>query len=177
MDVTNLAIQATTGNRDAFISLVKHFEESLYRMANSILGKDEDVADALQETILKAYQSIHALREPKFFKTWIFRILINQCNTILAGRSRTVVYSEAQEPSSPSKDYDNVDLREAVDRLDEQQRIVILLHYFEDLPVRQIASVLNISESAVKMRLSRARDTLMQNFKTLDEGKMNYGTI
>ncbi|WP_308647084.1 RNA polymerase sigma factor [Paenibacillus oleatilyticus] len=96
---------------------------------------------------------------------------------MLAGRSRTVVYSEAQEPSSPSKDYDNVDLREAVDRLDEQQRIVILLHYFEDLPVRQIASVLNISESAVKMRLSRARDTLMQNFKTPDEGKMNYGTI
>ncbi|MCP1307418.1 hypothetical protein NI000_09170 [Paenibacillus tyrfis] len=54
-------------------------------MAKSILDKDENAADALQETILKAYQSIHALREPKFFKTWIFRILINQCNTILAG--------------------------------------------------------------------------------------------
>lgn len=146
-------------------------------MAKSIVGKDEDVADALQETILKAYKSIHSLREPKFFKTWIFRILINECNTILSSRSRTVVCSELLASSSHSDDYDKVDLREAVDRLDEKQRIVVILHYFEDLPLRQVASVLDISESAVKMRLSRARDTLLKNFKIFREGKMNYGSV
>ncbi|MGU3473708.1 sigma-70 family RNA polymerase sigma factor [Paenibacillus sp. D51F] len=177
MELTQLAVQATAGDRNAFISLVKHLENSLHHMAKSIVGKDEDVADALQETILKAYKSIHSLREPKFFKTWILRILINECNTILSGRSRTAVCSELLASSSNSDDYDKVDLREAVDRLDEKQRIVVILHYFEDLPLRQVASVLDISESAVKMRLSRARGTLLKNFKIFREGKMNYGSV
>ncbi|USB33118.1 sigma-70 family RNA polymerase sigma factor [Paenibacillus sp. YPG26] len=177
MDPTLLVVQAITGDRNAFIELIRQLENSLHYMAKSIVGKDEDVADALQETILKAYKSIHTLREPKFFKTWIFRILINECHTLLAGRSRTVVYAEVPVSSSPSAEYDNVDLREAVDRLDEQQRIVVILHYFEDLPTRQVAGILNISESAVKMRLSRARETLLKYFKILREGKMNYGPI
>ena len=177
MEVSQLAIQAAAGNRDAFISLIQQLENSLHYMAKSIVGKDEDVADALQETIMKAYRSLHTLREPKFFKTWIFRILINECHAILAGRSRSVAYSEVPESPSVPDDYERVDLREAVDRLDEPQRIVVILHYFEDLPTRQIASTLDISESAVKMRLSRARDTLQKQLRILREGEMNYGSI
>lgn len=177
MELTTLAVQAKAGDREAFISLVKQLENSLYRMAKSMVGKDEDVADALQETILKAYKSIQSLREPKFVKTWMFRILMNECNSLLAGRSRTVAFSEVPESSSPSNEYDKVDLREAVERLEEKMRIVVILHYFEDLPLRQIATVLEISESAVKMRLSRARDTLLKHFKINPEGTMNYGSI
>lgn len=177
MNPAKLAAQAADGDREAFIRLIRELESSLHHMAKSIVGKDEDVADALQETILKAYKSIHTLREPKFFKTWIFRILINECNTILAGRSRSVAYAEVPVSASLSQDYDNVDLREAVDRLDEQQRLVVILHYFEDLPLRQIADTLDISESAVKMRLSRARETLLKSFTILRERKMNYESI
>ncbi|MEC0244301.1 sigma-70 family RNA polymerase sigma factor [Paenibacillus chitinolyticus] len=177
MELTKFAVEAIAGDREAFVSLVRHSEDSLHHMAKSILGKDEDVADALQETVLKAYKAIPSLREPKFFKTWMFRILINECHTILANRSRAVAYSEVPAASSFSDDYDKVDMREAVDRLDENQRIVVILHYFEDLPLRQVANALNISESAVKMRLSRARDTLLKHFKILREGKMNYGSI
>ncbi|UQZ36754.1 RNA polymerase [Paenibacillus sp. PK3_47] len=177
MDLAQLAVQAKAGDREAFISLVKQFENSLHYMAKSMLGKDEDVADALQETILKAYKSMHSLREPQFIKTWIFRILINECNSILSGRSRALVYAEVPESASPSDEYDKVDLREAVDRLEEKMKVVVILHYFEDLPLRQIASVLEISESAVKMRLSRARETLLKHFKINQEGKMNYGSV
>lgn len=175
LDLANLTVQAKAGDREAFISLVKQLENSLYYMAKSMLGKEEDVADALQETILKAYKSIHSLREPQFVKTWMFRILMNECNSILSRRSRTVVYAEVPESASYSGEYDKVDLREAVERLEEKMRIVVILHYFEDLPLRQIASVLEISESAVKMRLARAREALLKVFTINQEGTINYG--
>lgn len=91
----------------------------MHYMAKSILYKDEDVADALQETILKAYKALPSLREPKFFKTWMFRILINECHNIIAHRSGAVVYAELPPIATRPDDYEKVDLREAVDRLDE----------------------------------------------------------
>lgn len=177
MELAKLVIHAKKGDRDAFIRLVKHVENPLHNTAKSILKKDEDVADALQETILLAYKSLHNLREPSFFKTWIFRILINECKKILANRSRNVSMADIPAALSFSHEYEDVDLKEAVDRLEEQQRIVVVLYYFEDMPVRQVAETLEISESAVKMRLNRARNTLLDKLKPFGEGKINYGSI
>jgi RNA polymerase sigma factor, sigma-70 family len=177
MDNAKLAAKASAGDADAFLDLVKRLENSLHYMAKSLLGKDEDVADTLQETILKAFRSVRSLREPKYFKTWIFRILINECNNLLAERSRADAYAEIPSAADSADDYEKVDLREAVDRLDEPQRIAVILHYFEDLPLRQVALALDISESAVKMRLLRARDTLSRTLSTLREGKMSYGNL
>lgn len=177
MEITKLAAKAAAGDSEAFIKLIRQLESSLHYMAKSILHKDEDVADALQETILKAYKAVPALREPKYFKTWIFRILINECHNLIAQRSGSIAYAGIPPVSSYSGDYEKVDLREAVDRLDESQRIAVILHYFEDLPLRQVARVLDISESAVKMRLSRARDALQRTLPNINEGKMNYGSI
>ncbi|MNW63393.1 RNA polymerase sigma factor SigV [compost metagenome] len=136
------------------------------------------MADAIQETILNAYKSVHTLREPRYFKTWLFRILINECNTILSRRSLSTAYaevpSEKREHSSP---YDEVDMREAVDRLEESKRIVVVLHYFEDLSLRQVADALNISESAVKMRLTRARQELYQKFKNSREVNLHVKPV
>ncbi|MDN4605124.1 sigma-70 family RNA polymerase sigma factor [Paenibacillus sp. F6_3S_P_1C] len=173
MDSTDLINQARQGDRDAFIKLIREIENSLYNTAKSMLRKEEDVADAIQETILKAYKSMHTLREPQYFRTWMFRILINECNTMLARRSLSNSYAEVpaqqKEYSSP---YDEVDMREAVDRLEESKRIVIVLHYFEDLSLRQVADALGISESAVKMRLTRARQELYHTFKNFREVKL-----
>nr|WP_285860484.1 sigma-70 family RNA polymerase sigma factor [Brevibacillus sp. MER 51] len=168
---------AKQGDREAFIAVVKQVESSLYHTAKSILKKEEDIADALQETILKAYKSLHSLREPQFFKTWMFRILINECNKIVANRSRNVLVDEFPTHLSLSPKDEHIDLRDAVERLDEQQRLVIVLHYFEDMPLRQVAEVLEISESAAKMRLSRARNNLMEKLTTFREGKIQYGSI
>ncbi|MUT64912.1 sigma-70 family RNA polymerase sigma factor [Paenibacillus sp. NEAU-GSW1] len=177
MDFTELAAKAAAGDADAFINLIKRLENSLHFMAKSILTKDEDVADALQETILKAFRSVSSLREPKYFKTWIFRILINECHNIISQQSGSIAYAEVPQATSYSGDYEKVDLREAVNRLDEPQRLAVILHYFEDLPLRQVARVLDISESAVKMRLSRARDALQRTLPSMYEGKMTYGRV
>lgn len=177
MDPTDLVNQAIQGDRDAFIRLIREIENSLYNTAKSMLRKEEDVADAIQETILKAYKSMHTLREPQYFKTWMFRILINECNTMLSRRSLSTSYAEVPAKLEVSSPYDEVDMREAVDRLEESKRIVIVLHYFEDLTLRQVADTLNISESAVKMRLSRARQELYQKFKNFREVKLHVKPI
>ncbi|MDR6726475.1 RNA polymerase sigma-70 factor (ECF subfamily) [Paenibacillus amylolyticus] len=178
MDSTDLVHQAIAGDRDAFISLIREIENSLYNTAKSMLRKEEDVADAIQETILKAYKSMHTLREAQYFRTWMFRILINECNTMLSRRSLSTSYAEVPEAHQRrSSPYDEVDMREAVDRLEESKRMVIVLHYFEDLTLRQVADALNISESAVKMRLSRARQELYQKFKNFREVNIHVKPI
>jgi len=177
MDPTDLVNQAIQGDRDAFIRLIREIENSLYNTAKSMLRKEEDVADAIQETILKAYKSMHTLREPQYFKTWMFRILINECNSMLSRRSLSTSYAEVPAKQEQLSPYDEVDMREAVDRLEESKRIVIVLHYFEDLTLRQVADTLNISESAVKMRLSRARQELYQKFKNFREVKLHVEPI
>ncbi|MCL6663964.1 RNA polymerase sigma factor [Paenibacillus polymyxa] len=178
MGSTDLVNQAIQGDREAFIRLIRDIENSLYNTAKSMLRKEEDVADAIQETILNAYKSLHTLREPRYFKTWLFRILLNECNTMLSRRSLSTAYaevpSEKREHSSP---YDEVDMREAVDRLEESKRIVVVLHYFEDLSLRQVADALNISESAVKMRLTRARQELYQKFKNFREVNLHVKPV
>ncbi|MEK4075648.1 sigma-70 family RNA polymerase sigma factor [Paenibacillus sp. FSL M7-0656] len=178
MGSTDLVNQAIQGDREAFIRLIRDIENSLYNTAKSMLRKEEDVADAIQETILNAYKSVHTLREARYFKTWLFRILINECNTMLSRRSLSTAYaevpSEKREHSSP---YDEVDMREAVDHLEESKRIVVVLHYFEDLSLRQVADALNISESAVKMRLTRARQELYQKFKNFREVNLHVKPV
>lgn len=157
---------AQQGDRRAFVNLMKHVEGPLHQTARAMVRKDEDIADALQETILKAYRSLHALREPAFFKTWIFRILINECNNILKKRTRSLAMAELPESAAGSDEFGNVDLRLAVDRLEDQLRIVIVLFYFQDMPLRQVADTLSISEGAVKTRLYRARKTLMETLES-----------
>ncbi|OWA37553.1 RNA polymerase [Saccharibacillus sp. O16] len=170
-------IRARDGDRDAFVELMRQTEQALHHMAWSMLRKEEDVADAMQETVFKAYRSIASLREAQFFRTWIFRILINECNTLLRNRGKAVVMADFPITAAAGNDYDQVDLRDAVDRLEHKQRTVIVLHYFEDLSISQIAQTLEVTESAVKTRLMRGRAALMKKFQTTPKGKMNYESI
>ncbi|WP_072334347.1 MULTISPECIES: sigma-70 family RNA polymerase sigma factor [unclassified Paenibacillus] len=151
---------ARQGDREAFIRLIHELENGLYGVARSMVTRDEDCADAIQETILKAYHAIPGLKEPQYFKTWLFRILINECNSILKKRKRSIpsdTLGAGMAVAGASSDYDRVDLRTVVDRLEEGLRVVVTLHYFEDMPLRQISEVLGTPEGTVKSRLHRAR--------------------
>lgn len=161
IDLETEVKRAQEGNKDAFIALIKKIELRMYNIARSIVKKDEDCADAMQETILKAYKSLPTLKNPAFFNTWVCRILINECNTLLRKKSRIIAMAEPPEPVyTPKSPDDRMDLRDAVYRLEEAQRTIIILHYFQDLPIREIAEMLELSEGTVKTRLYRARMTL-----------------
>ncbi|GIP23392.1 RNA polymerase sigma factor [Paenibacillus sp. J22TS3] len=177
MDITKEIKLAQQGDRDAFIGLFRQIESGLYGTARAMVKKEEDIADALQETIMKAYKSLDTLREPEFFQTWVYRILINECSNILKKRSRSVIMDKLPEATAAPHASDSVEMRMLVDKLEEQLRIVIVLYYFQDMPLKQVAVTLQITEGAVKTRLYRARKLLMEELTCSEEGSMKYESL
>ena len=88
---------AKKGDKEAFKRIIEENKKYLFNIAISILGNEEDAGDAIGETIIKAYESIKNLREPKFFKTWITRILINESKKILISRGKVVSIEEQKQ--------------------------------------------------------------------------------
>ncbi len=82
--------RAKAGDKEAFCTLIRLNKVAVYRVAKSILNKEEDVEDAVSEAILKAYKNIHTLKDEAFFKTWLIRIVINESNNIYKKRAREI---------------------------------------------------------------------------------------
>lgn len=151
-------LHARDGDQDAFIRLIQTYETSLYRVAKGILKEDSICADAIQEAILKSYKSISKLKNPKYFKTWITRILINECNDILKKKHKDLSHENIESLQDMEADVkENCDLTEAISELDEKHRAVVTLFYYEEFSIKEISQILKISEGTVKSRLNRAR--------------------
>ncbi|MEC0368486.1 RNA polymerase sigma factor [Paenibacillus chibensis] len=174
MDLQSDVKKAQQGDRKAFVAAMRQVEEDMYGMARSILRSHEDCADAIQEAMLIAYKSLPSLRETAFFKTWLFRILINECNRILKKHARTLPIDSSIAEPSVNGGYDKIELREAVEHLDESMRTVISLHYFRDMPIKEISSLLELSEGAVKTRLHRARKALIEALQYKGDRKVEF---
>ena len=143
-------------------ALIIDSERHMYVTARSILSEDEDCADAIQETIVKAFSKINSLKQDAYAKTWLIRILINECYNVLRQKSRQIPMDMETEMAgkvaAESQDYS--DLYRAVSRLQDELKLPVVLYYGEDFSVREIAQVLEISEGAVQKRLARARQKL-----------------
>ncbi len=137
-------------------------QHQMYATAKSILKDDHDCADAIQETIVKAFSKLDTLRKDRFVKTWLMRILMNECYNICRKSEKILPIDQYMEqietPQKESQSYG--ELYEAVQELREELRIPIVLYYVEDFSCREIAEILNISEGAVQKRLARAREKL-----------------
>ena len=140
-------------------------------MAWAYLGNDEDVADAISETVLMCYEKIETLKKDAYFKTWMIRILINQCKDILKHRSRIQSKAEMQESAFEDSGYIDCEWKEVLSCLDEKYRIILLLYYTREMDTREIAELLDISRNTVTTRLFRGRELLKRE---LEGGKI-YG--
>lgn len=151
-----LVIQAQSGDKQAFIDLMETNKLSMTRAAMAILHNDEDVADAVAETVLDAFSKLCTLRQPKYFKTWLIRILIcNSCD-ILRQHQRTAPLDQLAPGWEP--DDRVLDIRDSLAALPEDDRLVLTLHYMDGFKVREIAKATGMKESTVKSRLKRGRD-------------------
>ncbi len=147
-------------DKTQFTEEVLAAEKSMYYVAKSILGNDEDCADALQNAILSAYSNLQSLKEEKYFKTWLTRILINECYSMVKKRHPAITYEEymEEEQAGESSEYSEVYLE--IQSLEEKYRVPFVLHYVEGFTLREIAGMLKSTEAGVKMRLLRARAIL-----------------
>lgn len=144
---------------EEFARRVEALKPVMYRVCRAQLREPHDREDAAQEAILRAWEKQEGLREAKYFETWFIRILINTCHNIQRRNRRTVAMDTPPERERKS---DNRDLDLALMALDEKQRICVLLHYIEGYGVREVALMLGIGESAVKVRLMRGRNKLKE---------------
>ena len=144
---------------DEFARRVEALRPVIYRVCRAQLSSSHDREDAAQEAVLRAWEKRNGLREPRFFETWFVRILINACHDIQR-RSRRTVTMDAPPERAPEPE--NRDLALALTALEEKQRMCVLLHYIEGYSVREVARILGIGESAVKLRLMRGRRKLRE---------------
>lgn len=168
-----LVRKAQRGDKNAFMDLIEKNQLALYRAAKAILHREEDVEDAVQETICKAFYKLSDLRQPQYFKTWLTRILINCCYDLLRQQRGLVPLEVMPEEESPAEDREtSLDVRRVLDELGENDRLVLTLYYLNDLPVRDIAGMLQISEGAVKQRLSHGRKKFREAYEERETGKV-----
>ena len=145
-------------DRQFFIASAQAMERSMYCIARSYLRCEADCEDALQNALLRAWEKRNTLREERYFRTWLTRILINSCKKTLRRQKREAPTADFPEAAAPQGS-DPV-LWEALRALDEKYRVTVILHYRDGYGIREIASILRIPESTVKTRLSRARQQL-----------------
>lgn len=155
MDI--LIQKAKRQDKDAFAELMRINAKSMYKVAKAILKCDEDIADAMQETALTCWEKIGTLKKNDYFKTWLIRILINKCNAIYRQKMRFVPNENLPETVTVEDEFSNVEWMELLKFLEEKYRTVIILYYVEGFKVKEIARMLEVSESAVKGRMVTAR--------------------
>jgi len=156
---------AKKGNHEAFVSLIHTHKVKLYRIAKAMLHDEVDIEDAMQTTILKAYENIKKLKNEEFFQTWLIRILINHCNEIIRSYKKVIAMEESDYQMISFDDYEDLDLHNAIQSLNEELRAVTVLYYYEDMNQENIATLLEIPKGTVKSRLSRAREQLQEQLK------------
>ena len=145
-------------DRQFFIASAQAMERSMYCIARSYLRCEADCEDALQNALLRAWEKRSTLREERYFRTWLTRILINSCKETLRRQRRESPSADFPEAAAPQGG--DPALWESLRALDEKYRIIVVLHYRDGYSVREIASILRVPESTVKTRLFRARQQL-----------------
>lgn len=154
-------------DKEQFTTAVLAAEPTLYRVAKTMLRSEYDCADAAQQAILRAWEQLDTLRSPRFFKTWLVRILINECTTLLRRQQRITSYDATVEENAiptPAA-VDHSELYDAIIALEEKLRLPVVLYYWEGFKVREIATMLGVPEGTVKTRLRTAREHLRKDLK------------
>lgn len=163
--------KAIKGDKRSIEILINQHKEYLYKMAFLYLKDEHEAIEICQETVYKAIMNLHKLKNPQYFKTWITRILINNIKDSQRIKNRFVDNMnniELIDDITYEKLEDKIDLYNAIDILEEKYKTPIILQYFHDMEIKEIACILDCNENTVKTNLRRGRERL---YKILKEGR------
>lgn len=152
-----LISSAINGDKYAFAELIRSHTQFMTKIAYTILQSEEDVADAISETVLVVFQKLSTLKNPGCFRSWLAKILVNRCKDLLRQKKHYILTDELPEPAKMQSEYSLVEWYETLKCLDEKYRLVVLLYYMEDFSTKEIATALKLPEATVRTRLRRAR--------------------
>lgn len=160
----NLIEKARARDADAFTELIQLQMQNMYKTTRAILSNEEDIADAICDTILACWEKMGQLKETGYFRTWMTRILVNKCMDILRKQERLWFTDDPPEVAVQEHGFANAEWDEALNSLDERYRLVVVLYYVEGFKTTEISIILKIPESTVRTRLARAREKLAAEY-------------
>jgi RNA polymerase sigma-70 factor, ECF subfamily len=155
--------------RKPFVILLIKKKTELYRMAYVYVQNENDAVEIYQQTIIRAFEGLSKLKDPNYFSTWITRILINCSKTYISKRKNIELVEPADIENLRSVSHSNIeehlDLWKTLYQLDEKYKTVLLLRFYQDYSVSQIAAILQYPEGTVKTHIRRGLHTLRQQLK------------
>jgi RNA polymerase sigma-70 factor (ECF subfamily) len=154
--------RARAGDREAYAHVATQASHRWFALALRVLRDHDAARDVLQVVLVQVWRDLPRLRDPELFEAWSYRVVINACNTARRRSRRSVVTIELGEGAPSVNDSQasvamRDELERAFSRLTVEHRAVLVLLYYEDLSVAEIAVTLGISEGTVKSRLHAAR--------------------
>ena len=160
------------GDEVAFKQLTQSMEKDLYVIAKLRLKNDDDIKDAIQNTMISVYKNAKKMRNIKYFKTWMFRILINECNKIYNSNNRKNNILDKLKVNSTYNNYENsiqliddkLNFESIINQLNYDEKIIITLYYHSQFSCAEISKLLKININTVKSRLKRAKDKLKKQY-------------
>ncbi|MDP4178316.1 MAG: sigma-70 family RNA polymerase sigma factor [Bacillota bacterium] len=162
MDINEKVKLAKKGDDNAFYELINERKAMLYKTAFLYVKNKEDAMDIVSDTVFKAYISIKKLKQPEFFNTWLTRILINNSLDFIKKNKKVVSleenksFHENDNLNTHENKEDVLDLHKAVDKLDDKYKTIVILKYFQDMTLNEIAEVLKCPLGTVKTYLNKA---------------------
>lgn len=159
------------GDAEAFGVLVDRYLDEFTAYARYMTGSADEAADVVQESLVRAYKALRRCKEPERFKAWLFRIVSNQCRTQLARRRRRRQESLSRVDNMPGGDRSDAavessevrrKVHEALQQLPVEQREALVLKYVHGKTLPEMAELLSVTLSALKMRLLRGREALRE---------------
>lgn len=171
--------EVLNGKSDSFAPLVDKYKHLAFSLAMKIVRNREDAEEAAQDSFIKAYRSLESFKGTSTFKTWFFRIVYTTSISRVRGKHNNQVSLEEYKLT----DHELINIEDAVGMLNAEERAIQLhramenlapderailnLYYFEDLPVEEIATITDLSASNVKIKLFRSRKKLYEQLHGL----------
>lgn len=149
-------------DQETFTRLALAQQRQMYRIAVSYTASSADAEDAMQEALLRAWHKRDTLRSPEYFGTWLNRILINECKTLLRKRKRHLTLPELPPIAASPPDEEALALRQALFALPEKYRVPLVLNVLEGYTLQETAALLAIPLGTAKTRVARAKKQLEQ---------------
>ena len=157
-------------DKQAYTEAVRRNSQRVFLLALSVTRQRQDAEDVMQTVFLKLWKHPVAFTDETHMDKWLTRVTVNESRSLLRARGRAPIsFEELEALGAVAEQPEERELITAVLQLPEPLRAVIHLHYYENLPVKEIADLLKISQAAVKMRLVRGRNLLKSE---LTEGEL-----
>lgn len=149
---------------DAFVELMERHKQSMFKIAFGYLKREEDAADAVSETILDCFENLRTLKEPRYFSTWLVRVLLNNCQNIWKKNQKTSSLEQIGGWEGEALSEENQGFLDYLEPLPREEQMMMILFYVWGFRTREIAGILGKKEGTVKSKLVRSREKIKRTF-------------